>query len=96
MFFGKTIVEIAVDCAACTFNKGFQPLLKIMETMGVSVGEEVANLARRQNENRIFKSKRCSSECSKEQRMALEIAKMEKNQSYEKAEELIYGAGIAD
>ena len=37
-----------------------------------------------------------SSECSKEQIAALRNARMDEIQSYEEAEGIIYGAGIAD
>ncbi|KYM96986.1 hypothetical protein ALC62_12364, partial [Cyphomyrmex costatus] len=95
-FVGRKVVEIAAYCTACTFNEDLQPLLKIMETMGVTIGRNAVDLVQRRNKNRITTSNRRSLEASKEHRSELRIQKAAQNEAYENEEGLIYGAGIAD
>lgn len=42
-FTGKKVLEIATLTAACIFNEGFLPVLKIMELMGVTIGQTARN-----------------------------------------------------
>lgn len=96
VFAGKKVVEIAAFCAVCTFNKGLQPLLKIMETMGVTIGRNAADVVKRRDEHRIQHSNRRSLEASKEHRSELRLQRAAENEAYEEEEGLMYGAGIAD
>ena len=89
---GRKIVEISTYCAACSFNEGFQPILKI----SVSIGVKAKNLVQAYDEAHILKADKMSNEASKEQRMAGINARLEENEDYEKTEEIIYGSGIAD
>ncbi|GFY18295.1 hypothetical protein TNCV_2047011 [Trichonephila clavipes] len=36
---GRNVSEIATYTAACSFNKGFLPVLKVIEVMGVTTGQ---------------------------------------------------------
>lgn len=96
VFAGKQIVDIAVFCAACTFNEGFSPLLKIMEVMGVTIGTKAAEFTERQDRVRIETANRRSSEVSKERRTAIRNERLEEIGAYEESEGIMYGAGIAD
>jgi len=95
-FVGRKIVEIAAFCAACTFNEGLQPLLKIMETMEVTIGKNAVSLVQRRDESRITFSNRRSLEASKEHRAEIRLQRVAVNEAYEDEEGLMYGAGIAD
>ncbi|KYN32572.1 hypothetical protein ALC56_13053, partial [Trachymyrmex septentrionalis] len=96
MFAGKKIVEIASYCAACTFNEGFQPLLKVMETMGVTIGRNAAELAKLRDRNRIQAANRQSLNSSKERRTELRNMQSGQNDYYDEQEGIMYGAGIAN
>ena len=96
MFAGKKIVEIASYCAACTFNEGFQPLLKVMETMGVTIGRNAAKLAKLRDRNRIQAANRQSLNSSKERRTELRNMQSGQNDYYDEQEGIMYGAGIAN
>ncbi|KYN50387.1 hypothetical protein ALC57_00024, partial [Trachymyrmex cornetzi] len=96
IFSGKQIIEIAAYCAACKFNDGFKPLIKIMETMGVTIGKISTEFAEKCDEARIEKTNLCSTSDSKESRSALRNARFEENEAYEQAEGVMYGPGIAD
>jgi len=92
----KKIVEIAAFCAACTFNEGFQPILKVMEVMEVCIGKEAAGFAENRDNARIAAFTRRSSEASKERRTEIRNQKLLECDSYEHTEGIMYGAGIAD
>jgi len=48
VFVGKKTLEIAAWTAACTFNEGFTPVLKIMEIMGAQIGRNIIAYAKDQ------------------------------------------------
>lgn len=96
MFAGRKVVEIAAYCAACTYNEGFQPLLKIMEVMGVTVGNAAVDLAQQRDSIRISNANKRSIEASKERRAQLRKAKVAENEFFEEEEDIMYGPGIAD
>ena len=39
LFNGKKVVEIACKTLACIFNEAFHPVLKIMEVLGIKLGQ---------------------------------------------------------
>jgi len=55
-FVGKQNLEIAVFSAACVFNEGISPILKIMEIMGVKIGPTAENFVEKVNDKRIDKA----------------------------------------
>ncbi|KOC60078.1 hypothetical protein WH47_09449, partial [Habropoda laboriosa] len=58
IFCGKTILEIAAHTAACIFNEGFDPILKIMELMGITIGPDAVRFVETRNKERIRIAKR--------------------------------------
>ena len=92
----KKIVKISCLIAACIFNEGFRPILKIMEVMGIGIGEIAASYATKRDEERILREDRRSSAVSKESRTQHRQAKMDENALLEQSEGIMYGAGIAD
>lgn len=96
IFCGKTIVEIATYCAACTFNEGYDAILKILEVMGVTIGPAAADFAAKYREERIATAERRSSLDSKEARTARRNEISAENKDFEEAEGILYGPGIAD
>jgi len=96
MFVGKKIIEIATNCALCTFNEGFKPLLKIMETMGVTIGMGAAAHAARKDKLRITEANRRDCEATKERRTQIRHEKAIENEYYEDTEGILYGPNIAD
>ena len=63
-FTGKKVLEIA----ACIFNEGFLPVLKIMETMGVTIGSTARNYSDVVDNARILKANKNAEINSKEAR----------------------------
>ncbi|KYN05239.1 hypothetical protein ALC62_03858 [Cyphomyrmex costatus] len=96
MFAGKKIIEIAAYCAACTFNEGHQPLLKITEVMDITIGQEAATFVQKHNEARNAQFNRRTSDASKDRRTAIRNERMEENAVYDEVEGIMYAAGIAD
>lgn len=96
IFSGGKIVEIATHIAACVFNEGFDPILKIMEVMNIKIGPIALEYARSRDNLRIRKANRESSESSKEARTKRKDVKSLENEMYEENEGILYGAGIAD
>ncbi|GIY38036.1 uncharacterized protein CDAR_399061 [Caerostris darwini] len=50
-FAGKKFVNVATYCAACTFNESFTAILKIMDIMGIKIGPQAEQLARKRDES---------------------------------------------
>lgn len=96
IFCGKKIVEIACQTAACIFNEGFHPVLKILEVMGVKIGPIAAQFAADCDRTRIRVANRRSTDASKEARTKRRQAILDENEHYEEDEGIMYGAGIAD
>jgi len=96
VFCGKKVLEIAAYTAACIFNEGFQPILKMMDVMGVKIGPHAIRFAKKYNDERICTANRRSSEASKEVRTARRNARADAEDMFEETEGLLYGAGIAD
>lgn len=44
-FLWQKILEIATYAAVCISNEGFEPILKIMEVMGVTIGPDALRFA---------------------------------------------------
>ena len=95
-FAGKDVVEIAAFSAACVFNEGLFPILKVMETMGVQIGPNATFYAEKVNSARIDKAEHAASRTSKQHRIAVRNAKSLENYALEVEEGVMYGAGIAD
>ncbi|XP_043471610.1 uncharacterized protein LOC122504522 [Leptopilina heterotoma] len=96
IFVGKKTLEIATLTAACTFNEGFMPILKIMEVMGVQIGTNGMNYAKKYNELRIRRAEKKASETSKQARSSRRADRVAENDAYEETEGLLYAPGIAD
>lgn len=82
-FTGKKIVEIASYCAASEFNEGFEPILKILETINCFVGAIAINFVEKNDNWRVSIADQRSSAASKEQRVALRNARLEEDNYYE-------------
>lgn len=96
IFSGKKIVEIACQTAACVFNEGLQPILKIFEVMGVKIGPTSEHFVAARDGTRVHLANRRSSDASKEARIKRRQAILDENAHYEEADGIMYGAGIAD
>ncbi|GIY91256.1 uncharacterized protein CDAR_127231 [Caerostris darwini] len=51
---GKKIVDVPTYYAACTFNEGFTAILKIMDVMGIKIGPQAEQLARKRDARRVY------------------------------------------
>lgn len=94
VFVGPKTLEIAALTAACTFNEGFLLILKIMETMGITIGPHAITYARRCNSLRLAKAKKDTANASKEARSSRRSEKIAENDAYEETEGLLYAPGI--
>ncbi|GIY30700.1 uncharacterized protein CDAR_465451 [Caerostris darwini] len=95
-FPGKKIVDVATYCAACTFNEGFTAILKIMDVMGIKIGPQAEQLARKHDARRLYTADRQSTSDSKEARTTRKKGEFEEAEEYERTDGILYGAGIAD
>ena len=89
-------MELATNIAVCTFNEDNEPLLKIMETMGVTIGAGATAIAKQNDERRVHRANNRSSEATKERWTQMRAEGSRENKLYEDAEGILYGAGIAD
>lgn len=96
IFNGKKIVDLATDCAICRFNEGSTTLLKIMDTMGVTIGPGAAATARHNDECRIRTAEDRNCEVSKEHRLDIRANRSRENELYDDTEGVFYEAGMAD
>ncbi|KYN11371.1 hypothetical protein ALC57_16474 [Trachymyrmex cornetzi] len=96
IFIGQKTLEIAAWTAAYTFNESFLSVLKIMETMGVTIGPHARAYANMYNNSRISTAEKNAAFTSKEARIARRSQKVAQNDDYEETEGLLYAPGIAD
>jgi len=96
VFCGSNIIQIAAFLATCIFNEGFKPILKIMETMGITIGPCADLFASNRDAECIKDAKRRTSYQSVEQRMARNNETLNTLRNFEEAEGLLYGPRIAD
>lgn len=95
-FTGKNVLEIATNTAACIFNEGFLPVLKIMEVMGVTIGQSARDYADSVDNARIMRAEKTAKANSKEARIFRRALKASENNNFEETEGLLYAPGIAD
>ena len=88
--------EIAAFSAACVFNDGLFPILKVMETMGVQIEPNASFYAEKINSVRIDKAEKSATAASKEHKIAVRNARSLENDLLEVEEGDTYGAGITD
>lgn len=91
---GKKTLEIAALSAACIFNEGLLPVLKVMEVMGVKIGLEARRFADKANDRRLDRAEHEATEASKEHRTAARNSRILQNDAYEEQEGVVYEAGI--
>jgi len=65
---GSKTIEIAAYLAAAIFNEGFFPIFKIMETMGIIIGQQSKSFAEFHNDKRLLNADRRGLESTKEAR----------------------------
>ncbi|KYQ59592.1 hypothetical protein ALC60_01383 [Trachymyrmex zeteki] len=93
-FVGKQTLEIAAFSAACIFNEGLLPILKVMEVMGVKIGPQARQFVDKANDRRVDRAELEATEASKEHRTATRNAKILENDAYEDQEGVVYEAGL--
>ena len=93
-FVGKQTLEIAALSAACIFNEGLLPILKVMEVMGVKIGPQARQFADKANDKRVERAELETTEASKENRTATINAKILENDAYGDQEGVVYEAGM--
>ncbi|XP_044584111.1 uncharacterized protein LOC123264734 isoform X1 [Cotesia glomerata] len=93
---GTHTIEIANFIAVCIFNEGFLPVLKILSSMGKTIGPESHAFVNKRDQVRINRSEVRATEASKETRTAKSSERASLNMTFEFEEGTLYGAGIAD
>ncbi|KYN02057.1 hypothetical protein ALC62_07126 [Cyphomyrmex costatus] len=96
IFVGKMTLEIATLTAACVFNEGFMPVLKIMETIGVTIGPKGMAYAQIYKDCRIQNAEKSTSDAAKLARSSRRSEKVAENEVFEETEGLLYSPSIAD
>lgn len=91
----STIVEIAANIAACTFNEGSFALLAFMQEMGIGTGPSSHEWARQNDELRITRAEEQASLDSKEERV---LRRQQQKDALDILDGsiLLYGPGIDD
>jgi len=91
-----TIIEIAANAAACTFNEGYIALLAFLEEMKISVGPNAYEYVKTFDESRILKAEEKAALRTKEARILRRMEQKDALDLANAAGTLLYGAGIDD
>jgi len=83
IFCGKKILEIATQIAACIFNEGHRPILKIFETMGCFLGPESLRSVEEYDNARVRRVDQRSSDASKQVRITRKEARAVEDEMYD-------------
>ena len=89
----KTI-ETATFLAVIIFNEGFLPILKVMDVMGVKIGQQAEMQAHSRNETRICRAERRSADLAKDRRTQLVEERAALQDMYEREEGPLYGPRV--
>ncbi|XP_039303732.1 uncharacterized protein LOC120357462 [Solenopsis invicta] len=93
---GTKTVEIATFLAVCLFNEGFNSILKIMNIMGLKIGQNAKTFADNRDNERVKRSEQHTSHEAKKARITKRQEKTDQHEFFEVEEGLLYGPGIAD
>jgi len=93
---GPKIVNLATFLAIIIFNEGFMPILKVMNVMGASIGQQAEMYANSRNESRITRSEWRSSSFAKDERMSRREERAAQQDFYEQEEGPLYSPELAD
>jgi len=96
VYCGKKLLEIATQTATCIFNEGQKPILKILETMGCSLGNGSISFADHCDNARVKQADQRSSFSSKSARISRREARAAEDELFDQEEGIMYGPGIAD
>lgn len=93
---GPKTIEIATFFAVGIFNERFIPVLKILDVIGITIGQKANSFAARRDEARIECLKPQTSEASKEGGTPRLYQRTSKNEHFEVEKGFLYRAEIAD
>lgn len=93
---GKMVLDTAVFLAVLYFNDGYNGILKVMEQLGITIGEKCYNFCSEANAVRISLSERSLTEEAKTARKDATSSRKDEDQENLHLEGKLYGAGIAD
>lgn len=93
---GNIILQIAAHMAACIFNDGMSSILKILDALGLPIGSESCNFARKRDELRVQLAERSLTEGTKKARREAQTTRKAADIDDMDVEGLLYGPGIAD
>nr|XP_036678351.1 uncharacterized protein LOC118879565 [Drosophila suzukii] len=91
-----TIIEIAANAAACTFNEGYIALLTFLEEMKINVGPSAHEYVKTFDESPILKAEEKAALQTKEARILRRREQKDALDLADAAGTLLYGAGIDD
>lgn len=90
------IVKIATYLAVCLFNEGNSVLLKVMNTMGITIGRNAAQFAASSDIRRCNQADIRAQHATREARIQRRLDKNHRNDEYLVLEDYLYGPGIDD
>ncbi|XP_046589419.1 uncharacterized protein LOC124293252 [Neodiprion lecontei] len=93
---GKKIIDIAADISVLLFNDGLRSLMKVLETLGVTIGPNCFNFCVETDAARIEQAERSLTDAAKEARRASTSSRKVAGDRDLLLEGQLYGAGIAD
>ena len=74
-FVGKNVVEVGAQISLAIFNEGRMSLLKMMETMGCTIGMHAYQYVKSKDEERILLAEKATNASTKEGRLAQKEAR---------------------
>ncbi|KYM95562.1 hypothetical protein ALC62_13786 [Cyphomyrmex costatus] len=92
----STMVTIAANISACVFNEGCSAHLAMLNSMGITLGQNAHNYCRQADEKRITEAERRAQLATREARILRRQQQSSTLDVAEAAEDLLYGPGIDD
>lgn len=92
-FNSSKITEIAAFISACVYNEGFSSVLKMMNVMGITLGQVSSAYGQQRNAERIHRAEEGHTFASKEARTARRMELADQHSMYEEVEGLLYSPG---
>lgn len=90
------MIEIATFLAVTILNEGFMPIVKVMDVMRATIGQQTEMHANSRNEARITRSQQRLTNFARNERINRREERVAPQDLYEQEEGSPYGAGLAN
>ena len=96
IFCSAKTIELAALLSACVFNEGMSPLIRVINIMGIKIGQHAKAAADASDNVRVRKAEVAHSTASEEARTSRRMERTTQDDWFEEQEGGLYGPSIAD